>query len=308
MRIGICALLIAFYITPAFSGAERVSIKWDGNYSYNTTQQYDSKKKPNWIGNIRAGHSRNFQNGATQEAFRTFRDGELIAWLWKPKGDGPFPFVVFLHGCGGIAMTSTWAGRMAEQLNAAGIGFLSLDSFTTRSVQLTCGAPGGHWMRRRADDAYSALDYLVERGLAQKDKVYMLGHSNGASTTLIAAERRYLERRNHFAAFVPLEPTCRTMSQPFYAPVYMLLAELDEWTDNGFCLKLAKDRRGDKEPIQITMIKGTHHAYLFPGPTVHVSSLNGRKIGYDPVGSLVGNELLLAFLKNPKAENTIQLK
>ena len=33
----------------------------------------------------------------------------------------------------------------------------------------------------RADDAYSALDYLIEKKLAKPDEVYVIGYSNGGT-------------------------------------------------------------------------------------------------------------------------------
>jgi len=32
-----------------------------------------------------------------------FSSGTLHAQLYKPDGDGPFPVVIALHGCGGLA-------------------------------------------------------------------------------------------------------------------------------------------------------------------------------------------------------------
>lgn len=299
----------AFFVvaSPSFA-VEHVQIKWDGSYSYNKSTQYNPKLEPNSVANIGSGHSRNFQNGAAQEGSRVAKDGELLARLYKPSGNGPFPFVVFMHGCGGIGHTTKWTDDLAIKLNASGIGLLSLDSFSTRGVSLVCGVAGGHWMRRRADDAYSALDYLVSNGLADRGNAYLMGHSNGGSTTLVAAEDRYLERKNRFAAFIPLEPTCRTMNpKHFYGPVFMVLAELDEWTDNKRCFGFQKVRN-PKQPFQITVIKGTHHGYLFPGAPVRVSNLNGFKFGHDPIGSLVGLEIILNFVKSPKVDNKIEYK
>jgi dipeptidyl aminopeptidase/acylaminoacyl peptidase len=52
-------------------------------------------------------------------------------------------------------------------------------------VDRTCGPADLHWGPRRADDAYSALDYLIEKKLAKADEVYLVGYSNGGTTTLV---------------------------------------------------------------------------------------------------------------------------
>src|ERR1700732_1434687 len=64
--------------------------------------------------------------------------GVLHAQLYKPDGDGPFPVVIALHGCGGLAGHSEpvqpryrdWA----EQLLKQGEAVLLPDSYASRGV------------------------------------------------------------------------------------------------------------------------------------------------------------------------------
>src|SRR5476649_336543 len=41
--------------------------------------------------------------------------GVLHAQLYKPDGDGPFPIVIALHGCGGLAGRSEQVARSEER-------------------------------------------------------------------------------------------------------------------------------------------------------------------------------------------------
>src|SRR5260370_17747372 len=68
--------------------------------------------------------------------------GILHAQLYKPDGDGPFPIVIALHGCGGLAGHSEpvqpryrdWA----EQLLKAGNAVLLPDSYGSPELGPPC--------------------------------------------------------------------------------------------------------------------------------------------------------------------------
>lgn len=159
--------------------AEMVKIPWH-------TSSYSSP----WIpGNEYIdGWSKTFMNGTVEEKRKIEADGKLQAEMIRPHGTkGPIPFVLMLHGCSGIGEWK-WASDYGEKLVRAGYGILVLDSFTTRGLgpDGICSDPSQlDWARRRADDAYAALDWLIGQGIADPKHVYVLGRSNGATTTLI---------------------------------------------------------------------------------------------------------------------------
>jgi dienelactone hydrolase len=105
----------------------------------------------------------------------------------RPQGGkGPIPFVIMLHGCSPMNQTlrnraHDYGGRLVR----AGYGVLVLDSFVTRGLgpDGICSDPSQlNWARRRADDAYAALDWLIEQKIADHKHVYVLGRSNGAAS------------------------------------------------------------------------------------------------------------------------------
>jgi hypothetical protein len=69
-------------------------------------------------------------------------DGTLRAQLFKPDGDGPFPVVIALHGCAGLAGHSEPVlGRYrdwAEQLLKGGNAVLLPDSYGSRDLGPQC--------------------------------------------------------------------------------------------------------------------------------------------------------------------------
>jgi len=56
--------------------------------------------------------------------------------LTKPDGDGPFPAVVLLHGCGG--MTSSYPNQWDQRLAEWGYVSLQVDSLTPRMISSIC--------------------------------------------------------------------------------------------------------------------------------------------------------------------------
>jgi hypothetical protein len=60
----------------------------------------------------------------------------IEGYLSRPEGSGPFPAVVYLHGCSGL-LNNTRA-RMAELLTGWGYVSLMVDSFATRGIEQGC--------------------------------------------------------------------------------------------------------------------------------------------------------------------------
>jgi dienelactone hydrolase len=198
-------LLWIFLLTILTSAAyaETVKIKWNGNYPHNSAKIW-SRDNPH-----DSGYSRNFKNGTPQEFDQVQKDGELNAEILLPKDTtGPVPFMLILHSCTGLHDVEKWAHDTAKQLNDQGIGALILDSFTTRYVDMSCGTPDLHWGRRRAEDAFSALDYLVGRKLAKPSEIYVMGRSGGGTTSLVAMTKTMDYHKYRFGAGFPIEPAC----------------------------------------------------------------------------------------------------
>jgi len=59
----------------------------------------------------------------------------IEGYLSKPDGSGPFPAVVYLHGCSGLSKNTRT--RMTELLTGWGYVSLVVDSFATRGIKQT---------------------------------------------------------------------------------------------------------------------------------------------------------------------------
>jgi len=102
----------------------------------------------------------------------------------KPAGDGPFPLVVQLHGCGGKkAFQQTWA----EVAAGAGIAALVIDSHAPRSIsQMAAYATVCTGMRlpgrERAGDLFAALAWARRQSWIDPQRLIAAGWSHGGWT------------------------------------------------------------------------------------------------------------------------------
>ncbi|MGB5256524.1 MAG: prolyl oligopeptidase family serine peptidase, partial [Woeseiaceae bacterium] len=121
------------------------------------------------------------------------RDGVPIrAYVTVPNGKPPFPLIVLPHGgpfVGEYVIYDEWAqmlannGYMVVQPQYRGSFNYGLDFHL---ISFKDGGQGGHKMQ---DDKDDAAIYLVERGLADPDRIAMFGWSYGGYAALVAASR-----------------------------------------------------------------------------------------------------------------------
>src|SRR2546422_531748 len=79
----------------------------------------------------RAGNAERFQTGAVEERRAQAAQGLLPVTTYRPAGASPFPFVVLLHGCGGLhheALWTKWVRPWADLFREHGIGTAVVDS------------------------------------------------------------------------------------------------------------------------------------------------------------------------------------
>ena len=249
-------VVIALLLFATTAGAETVRIPWKGDYSHNSGDHYSPENK------YKSGLSKFFNNGAPEERGRIQKEGALEAELIKPKGDGSQPpYVILMHGCSGLTpLVAKWAKEKARIFLDQGYGVVILDSFKTRGVKQVCGSPNYHWGWRRAEDAYSALDYLIDNKLAISDQVYVMGRSNGGTAAVMIADLLQVRgHQNKFAAIFAVSPGCIGLAKSrFGIPLVMFVGEKDDANDPKFCEQLDT---ASGAPVQIVKFKGAYHGY-----------------------------------------------
>src|SRR6202011_4375871 len=107
----------------------------------------------------------------------------LHARLYKPDGDGPFPTVIALHGCGGLGGHSEpvlpryrdWA----EQLLKTGHAVLLPDSYGSRELGPQCLVKERERRvlarRERVADIMASRPWLVEQPWGGRNRIRLLG-------------------------------------------------------------------------------------------------------------------------------------
>lgn len=204
---------------------------------------------------------------------------ELDARLYKPEGEGPFPAVVGMHGCGGrdfrrrdapFAYIADWAQRLA----ALGYAVLLPDSFRPRGVIEVCTqapAPVSPF-KHRPRDAYGALAWLSAQPYVRSDRVFLMGWSNGAATTLATLRvDNFGDLRERaggmFRAAVAFYPACAAQVKSGWTtktPLLVLIGEADDWTPAAPCHELELRTRRTSQPVEFVFYRGAHHGFDAP--------------------------------------------
>src|SRR3984893_8108006 len=144
----------------------------------------------------------------------------LHAQLYKPDGDGPFPVVIALHGCGGLAGPSEpvqpryrdWA----EQLLKTGHAVWLPDSYGSRELGPQCraGERRVHARRERVADIMASRQWLLQQPWTARDRISLLGWAHGASALLWAVRPQLSSPKVEpdFRSAVAFYPDCRISS------------------------------------------------------------------------------------------------
>lgn len=181
----------------------------------------------------------------------------LIGYLSRPPGDGPFPAVVVMHGCGGLSarLKTGWA----ERLNSWGYVALVVDSFKTRNIKDTCAS----YLADRVYDAYGALDFLATQGFVNPQRVALMGFSAGGIATLEATkadgDEQLMDRK--FKAAIGYYPLCRTYEGDATVPTLIMNGELDDWSPADHCRQRVAHMTGKGAPVDLEIYPGAYHDF-----------------------------------------------
>jgi dienelactone hydrolase len=198
-------------------------------------------------------------------------NGILHAELYKPEGNGPFPTVIALHGCGGLANHSEQVAPRyrdwAEQLLKAGNAVLLPDSYGSRELGPQCRVKERrvHARRERVADIMASRQWLVQQSWAAHDRISLLGWANGASALLWAV--RPQSSRNvepDFRSAVAFYPDCRVSSGLGWSarvPTLLLIGAKDDVSSPPACRQMVDGARGRSALARIVVYPGAYHDF-----------------------------------------------
>ncbi|MFN3657175.1 MAG: dienelactone hydrolase family protein [Pseudolabrys sp.] len=227
------------------------------------------------------------------KATRPLGAAHLRAELFKPQGEGPFPAVVMMHGCGGWQpAVLDGLHRHASALVDAGYVVLNLDSFGPR------GTGGGvicqsipklvHALDYRTTDAFDALRYLQTRSDVDADNVFLLGQSNGGSVAINAAKAK---RKRGYRAVAAYYPWCGSLGGRrvnLSAPLIVFAGQRDDWVPAWQC----RGRRAVGAHLALVEYRNAAHSFDLPIPQQRYL---GKLIGYDKTATEDSRAAMLAF-------------
>ena len=197
--------------------------------------------------------------------------GTLRAQLYKPDGDGPFPIVIALHACGGLAGHSEpvqpryrdWA----EQLLKAGNAVLLPDSYGSRELGPQCLVKERRVLarRERVADIVASRQWLVQQPWAARERISLLGWANGASALLWAVRPQLSHNAApDFRSAIAFYPDCRISAGLGWSarvPTLVLIGAKDDVSSPPACRQMIDGARGRSALTRIVVYPGAYHDF-----------------------------------------------
>jgi len=213
----------------------------------------------------------------------------LAGQLTKPKGDGPFPAVVVLHGCSGLnRFYRIWAERLASW----GYVALRVDSFGPRGAG-SCNDFDQllELPKKRAQDAYAAKSFLSGLPYVDQNRIGVMGWSHGGWTVLAALNDSETEV-SPFKAAVAFYPFCGELLTKLNAPLLILTGELDDWCPARFCSSRMPVKKPEHEII-LKIYPEAYHCFDWKGVDLDYM---GHRLRYHPSASVDAQVRVKEFL------------
>ena len=206
-------------------------------------------------------HRIEFRSGATPSNPLNFNRpySRIAGYLYKPKGEGPYPAIVLLHDEVGIYRVQIeWAKQLADWNYVA----LVVDSRDRPDY-----TPSRMMM---AQDAYGALKHLHGLAFVDPKRIAVMGWPFGADAILRAIKATpqqpaspsplFTNEMNYrFKVGIAYYPRCSPIVTTLYAPLLIFRGDKDEYFPTGGCDLFPKENRAGGEPYRIT---------VYPGATV----------------------------------------
>jgi dienelactone hydrolase len=204
----------------------------------------------------------------------------IKGYLSRPAGAGPFPAVVYLHGCGGLSEQRRTAA--SEQFTRWGYVTLVVDSFATRGIEHAClGEPIG----AREADAMGALIYLSKLAFVDPRRIAVIGYSQGGMVALEAASFHPFDIFEmpsglKYKAAVAFYPLCSAAEDQVTIPTIVFIGELDDWSSVKRCEDWMARRAGKGAPVKLVVYPEAYHSFDSPNLRVAVRYF-GHWLKYD---------------------------
>jgi len=228
----------------------------------------------------------------------------ITGWLWRPAATGAAPAVVLLHGCHGVsASTHRWAAWFRERGYAA----LVVDSWTPRGMTEGCSPASADLANtERLDDAVGALRFLHSRDWVDRERIGVIGWSNGGVFAMALVNGPSHERARArgvtlpspgFRAAVGVYPGgCFSLvREQVVRPLLVLIGGADDWTLPGPCVEMVEAMRGRGADARIVVYPGAVHYFdVEEQPRAYLPDVENRNKPNGCCGATVGYDAAAA--------------
>lgn len=223
---------------------------------------------------------------------------QLRADIEKPEGQGPFPAVVLMHGCGGWQPAVRYAMQTyADFLVKHGFVVLDLDSFGPRYLGGGKVCESVRQQRNALDyrthDAYDALKYLRTLDYVDGDNIFLMGQSNGGSVAINVAKGDAANdlKESSFKAVAAYYPWCGSFGGREVAleiPLMIFAGGQDDWTPAHQC----EGVKSTGAVLEKTIYPQAAHSFDLE---IQPQRYLGNKVGHDKEAAADSRARMLAF-------------
>jgi dienelactone hydrolase len=232
-----------------------------------------------------------FENATPGAALR------IPAEEFRPSGSGAFPAVVLMHGCHGVSDSNRdWARWLSHR----GYVALLVDSWRPRGLTEAC-TPGEELPNTaRFDDVIGALRWLHGRRYVDRQRIGIIGWSNGGVYAMSAVNGPTFERTKSRGVEIP-DPGFRAAVGVYPGGCYSLVNELsvrpllllvgadDDWTLASECVELTDKQRAKGADVTLVVYPGAVHYFDVKGqPRTVLADVENRNRPNKCCGATVG--------------------
>jgi dienelactone hydrolase len=214
------------------------------------------------------------------------REEKIIADLFRPNRSGRLPAAVIINSSGGVLPFVEL--NYASVLASNGAVALVVDSFMPRGVRRTSDDQSRLYYSQSVADAVAGFQWLSSQPFVDPARIFVMGMSKGGGVALDtagdASRQLFGATEARFAAHIAIAPGCEFQNQDAKttgAPIFFMLAELDNYTLARNCLDYVERIRGaGNAKVRFAVYPGVFHAYESTGGIVEENNDTWTRCSY----------------------------
>jgi dienelactone hydrolase len=202
----------------------------------------------------------------------TAKTPPIGVYVARPQGNGPFPAVLFLHGCNGL---DGFLAVAADRLAPHGYVGVALDALGPHNMQTACD---GNYDGDEAAAAQATLAWLRRQPYVAADRLAIVGFSMGADAALSLIDTHGAAPPSGLRAVADFYPSCESRDGLVGVPLAIFDGDADQVTPSAPCAAMVHAGAAAGKTITITTYPGATHGFDVPGPD---RVFFGQPIHYD---------------------------